>query len=66
MLKGDHAPNFPLKHAHKDVRLAVEAGKSCGLEMPVSNAAEAAMKRATEAGSGDLDFSAIFEDQKKK
>ena len=66
MLKSDHAPNFPLKHAHKDMRLAVEAGSSSGLGMPVSAAAEAAMKRAAEGGSGDLDFSAVFEDQKKK
>ena len=26
MLQGDHAPNFPLQHAHKDMSLAVAAG----------------------------------------
>ena len=46
MLQGDHAPNFPLQHAHKDMRLAVAAGETVGLGMPVSAAAESAMKRA--------------------
>ena len=26
MLKGDHAPNFPLKHAQKDMRFALQLG----------------------------------------
>ena len=37
MLKGDHAPNFPLKHAHKDLKLAVEAGTGFGIGMPASS-----------------------------
>lgn len=65
MLQGDHAPNFPLQHAHKDMRLAVAAGEAVGLGMPVSAAAESAMKRARDEGHGELDFSAVYEGQKK-
>jgi len=65
MIQGDHAPNFPLQHAHKDMRLAVAAAEAVGLDMPVSASAEAAMKRACDDGRGELDFSAVFESQKK-
>jgi len=65
MIQGDHAPNFPLQHAHKDMRLAVAAGEAVGLSMPVSATAEGAMKRACDEGRGELDFSAVFESQKK-
>ena len=34
MLQGDYAPNFPLQHAHKDMRLALAAGEAAGLSMP--------------------------------
>lgn len=33
MLAGDHAPNFPLKHAEKDMRLACELGSSVGVKV---------------------------------
>ena len=65
MIAGDHAPNFPLKHAEKDMRLATELGSSVGLQLPVASSADAAMKKAMEMGKGDQDFSATFEGQKK-
>ena len=66
MLQGDYAPNFPLQHAHKDMRLAVELGTAVGVGLPVSATAEAAMKRARDDdGLGESDFSAVYEAQKK-
>ena len=66
MIAGDHAPNFPLQHAHKGPRLAVELGTAVGVGLPVSATAEAAMKRARDDdGLGESDFSAVDEAQKK-
>ena len=36
-----------------------------GLSMPVSSTAAAAMKRACDEGRGELDFSSVYESQKK-
>lgn len=63
MLAGDHAPNFPLKHAQKDMRFALNLGDQVGQALPVSAAANAAFL-AARAESGDDDFSAVYEQQK--
>ncbi|CAE7195195.1 GLYR1 [Symbiodinium natans] len=60
MLEGDFAPNFPLKHQQKDVRLAVDLGDKVGQPMPLAAAANEAFKAARAAGKGDEDFSAVF------
>eukprot|EP00607_Mallomonas_marina_P006048 CAMPEP_0182430634 /NCGR_PEP_ID=MMETSP1167-20130531/42137_1 /TAXON_ID=2988 /ORGANISM="Mallomonas Sp, Strain CCMP3275" /LENGTH=333 /DNA_ID=CAMNT_0024615957 /DNA_START=177 /DNA_END=1178 /DNA_ORIENTATION=- len=59
MISGDHPPNFPLKHAHKDLLFAVNLAKSLGVEAKVSLAAEALYKKAIDKGHGDLDCAAI-------
>ena len=56
---------FPLKHAEKDVKLAVALGQANGLELPVAATSDASMKKAMEAGHGDKDFSAVVEAQRK-
>ena len=38
MVQSDHAPNFPLQHAQKDMRLAGELGAQLGLGLPVAAA----------------------------
>lgn len=48
------------------MKLALEHGATVGLAMPVSGAAESAMKTACEADLGGQDFSSVFETQKKK
>lgn len=53
-------PNFPLKHALKDVRLAVEAGKEAGLPTPVTKAACDLFAAALAKGYGDRDISAVL------
>jgi len=40
MLKGDHVPNFPLMHAHKDMKLAVDMAKGAGVSYGVTEKAE--------------------------
>mmetsp|Transcript_7212 Transcript_7212/g.10319 ORF Transcript_7212/g.10319 Transcript_7212/m.10319 type:complete len:317 (-) Transcript_7212:96-1046(-) len=64
MLAQDHAPNFPLKHAHKDMALASEMAKASGAEYSVMDKAEELLRSAredSELNLADLDFSAVFE-----
>mmetsp|Transcript_14744 Transcript_14744/g.18751 ORF Transcript_14744/g.18751 Transcript_14744/m.18751 type:complete len:318 (-) Transcript_14744:1514-2467(-) len=64
MLKKDHAPNFPLCHAHKDMKLAVDAAKSVGTEYSVTQVAEETFRKAREDEElkvANEDFSAVFE-----
>ena len=64
MVKGDHAPNFPLKHAHKDMALACDMAKAAGVEYSVMNTAEQLFRGAREdkdLNVSDEDFSAVFE-----
>jgi 3-hydroxyisobutyrate dehydrogenase len=61
MLAGDYPPSFPLRLAHKDVHLVLEAAQEGGVELPATEGAEDAFHRAEDAGHGDRDMSAVFE-----
>ena len=64
MAKHDHAPNFPLKHAHKDMKLASDMAKVAGVEYSVMDSAEMLLKEAREDPNlnlADEDFSAVYE-----
>lgn len=64
MIVKDHAPNFPLKHAHKDMALASAMAKEAGVEYSVMDQAETLFRAARnddELKLADLDFSAVFE-----
>mmetsp|Transcript_3075 Transcript_3075/g.5439 ORF Transcript_3075/g.5439 Transcript_3075/m.5439 type:complete len:318 (-) Transcript_3075:141-1094(-) len=64
MVVKDHAPNFPLKHAHKDMALACDMATSAGVEYSVMEAAEKLFRGApedSELNVSDEDFSAVFE-----
>lgn len=64
MVVQDHAPNFPLKHAHKDMKLASDMAKKAGVEFSVMDKAEELFKKAREDEDlkvADADFSAVFE-----
>jgi 3-hydroxyisobutyrate dehydrogenase-like beta-hydroxyacid dehydrogenase len=64
MIVKDHAPNFPLKHAHKDMALACDMAKTAGVEYSVMDQAEKMFKAAredSELNVADADFSAVFE-----
>ena len=60
MLRGDHAPNFPLKHAQKDMRFALQLGDQVGTSLPLAAAANASFI-SQRADHGDEDFSAVFQ-----
>ena len=60
MLKRAYEPQFPLKHAQKDMRFAVGLADELGLGLPVAAASNEQYKRARTA-HGDSDFSAIAE-----
>lgn len=69
MLASDHAPNFPLKHAHKDMALACDMAKAAGVEFSVMDSAEKLYREARENEEGamaDEDFSAVYKQIKKR
>lgn len=64
MIVKDHSPNFPLKHAHKDMDLACKMAKEAGVEYSVMDQAEKLFRAAREdpdLNVADEDFSAVFE-----
>ena len=64
MIKKDHMPNFPLKHAHKDMKLAIDMAKSSGTEFSVIEAGEKLLGTARSDDQlqiADEDFSAVYE-----
>ena len=52
------APHFPLKHAQKDMKLALELAESVGVSLPVVSAANEQYLKVLEE-HGDEDFSAV-------
>lgn len=64
MVVQDHAPNFPLKHAHKDMALATELAARYNVEYSVMESAEKLFRAAREdpdLNIADEDFSAVYE-----
>jgi len=64
MVAKDHATNFPLKHAHKDMKLACEMAKEAGVEYSVMDRAEQLFREAREDKDLNIsedDFSAVYE-----
>jgi 4-hydroxybutyrate dehydrogenase / sulfolactaldehyde 3-reductase len=59
-LKGDFAPGFMVKLAHKDCRLAMAMNDALGLEAPVGAATVATLKEAMERGLADADVGAVL------
>jgi 3-hydroxyisobutyrate dehydrogenase-like beta-hydroxyacid dehydrogenase len=55
---GDYAPQFSVKHMHKDMRLASSAAGPGRL--PLLEAARERLRLAEERGSGDEDFCAVM------
>ncbi len=60
MQDDEFSPAFPLKHAQKDIRLALLLGDLLGHGMPTTAAANEVFKRARSMGLDDNDFSAVF------
>mmetsp|Transcript_2067 Transcript_2067/g.4341 ORF Transcript_2067/g.4341 Transcript_2067/m.4341 type:complete len:316 (-) Transcript_2067:158-1105(-) len=69
MVVKDHSPNFPLKHAHKDMKLASDMAKAAGVEYSVMDSAEVLYRNARDDADlnvADEDFSAVFEQVHKE
>ena len=57
----DWSPEFPLKHALKDIRLALTAAREAGMDLQQLSAAKSLYAQALSQGFGDSDISAIHE-----
>ncbi len=61
MMAGSYDPHFSLKNMLKDAHYAQDLAKEESLATPMLNASVGVMERGMEAGRGDLDFSAVYE-----
>jgi 3-hydroxyisobutyrate dehydrogenase-like beta-hydroxyacid dehydrogenase len=59
ILKNEFPASFPLRLMHKDVRLALEMARSCGVALPAGSAAYATLTAVKESSPDDPDFSAL-------
>jgi len=59
MKVGSYPPAFPLKHAQKDMKLALLLADDLGVALPTSAAANEQYKAAKGRGKGDEDFGAV-------
>ncbi len=65
-LKGDFAPGFMLKLAHKDCRIALSMIDEMGLDAPVSRATLAACRDGMDKGFGDNDVGVLLKMREDK
>src|SRR5438132_13021740 len=61
MQNRDHAPFFSAAHAAKDSGIALEAGRSLDLDLPLARATKEQYDRMVAEGLGELDKSGIAE-----
>lgn len=62
VLAGDTAPGFRIRLAHKDISLAVEAGRQAGVPMFAGAVVREALGQACRTGDfGERDFSALLD-----
>ena len=59
VLRGDFAPGFYAKHLVKDLGLALETARECGVELPGLELAARLYDRVLAAGDGDLGTQAL-------
>ena len=59
-LKGDFAPGFMVKLAHKDCRLAMAMNASLGLDAPIGAATVATLQAAMDRGLANADVGAVL------
>jgi len=60
MLDGDFQPQARLRQHHKDVSIILKYSEKLGQELPLSKVHLDVLKKAIEAGDGDLDNSAVI------
>ena len=59
MLKGDYPASFPLRLMHKDMRLALELGRTENVKLPALDAAYGTFSKVKDASKDDPDFAAV-------
>ena len=64
MIAHDFAPGFALRHALKDVGLALDAANERGVELPVTASLQESWEDVVAAGHADDDVSVVFESNK--
>lgn len=57
---GDYAPQFSVKHMHKDMRLASATAKAAGADYPLLETVRDRLNKAETTGYGDDDFSSLI------
>jgi 3-hydroxyisobutyrate dehydrogenase len=60
ILSGDFSAAFAVRHAAKDVRLALEAARGAGIELGLGPETLERLERAIELGHGDEDNAAVW------
>jgi len=60
MLSGDYETHFSLKHMLKDVQFGLDLGAELQLDLPVTEAAAAAMREGMTQGWADLDYACVM------
>jgi 3-hydroxyisobutyrate dehydrogenase len=60
ILSGAFTPQFALKHATKDVRLALAAARAAGVDLGIGPATLERLERAIELGHGDEDNATVW------
>jgi 3-hydroxyisobutyrate dehydrogenase-like beta-hydroxyacid dehydrogenase len=66
MLDGDFQPQARLRQHHKDVSIILKYSEKLGQELPLSNVHFDVLKKAIEAGDGDLDNSAVIREIERR
>jgi 3-hydroxyisobutyrate dehydrogenase len=61
MIERSFEPSFPLRHAHKDARLVLEAAERKEIDLPLARGVEQRFREAEEMGYGEEDIAAVFE-----
>jgi 3-hydroxyisobutyrate dehydrogenase len=61
MISAEYPASFSADLGAKDVRIALDAAKAAGLELPILAAAGAAYEEAARLGHGDDDIASIYE-----
>ncbi|MGH8019568.1 MAG: NAD(P)-dependent oxidoreductase [Opitutaceae bacterium] len=60
VIKSDFAPGFMVKHFRKDLGIALEAARECGLDLPMTALAAKLYARLAEDGGEELGTQALY------
>jgi len=60
LMADDFAPQFSVKHMHKDLMLALDLARSLGLLLPQTGVLETSYTKAEEMGLADMDYASLI------